>query len=230
MQTGNQQWIILTACAKITVKMPTLLSKVEKFKAWANSYPHCYGEWECDYQGWRPLYAAFQSFIRAKDFVTWSTEELSDVLYAIARDNEIEDLAREVTRFDTALLLDLTEAAIKIGERDAKWQLATQLGIAEANNSRSEELLLILAQDQDEYVRRRSLQALTLIGSSSAERLALEAWSRPDEAQQWARMTTLWVLHHIGSRQLEQFLQEAERDPSFSYLIEYAEKIRSGIY
>jgi HEAT repeat protein len=88
-------------------------------------------------------------------------------------------------------------------------------------------LLLILARDEHEYVRRRALGALARLGSSAVEPLAREAWHRPDEHQEWARMMALDCLHRIGSPHLEPFLAEAERDER-QHLRDFAKRIRQG--
>jgi hypothetical protein len=94
-------------------------------------------------------------------------------------------------------------------------------------DSEEEQLLLRLAQDEHEYVRRRALGALVRLGSSTVEKLALEAWHRPDPDQQWARRAALWSLHRVGSPQLGPLLVEAEQDPQ-EYLRVFAERLRRG--
>lgn len=170
---------------------------------------------------------AVLELVDQKPFASWSADELSAVLYVVARDNEMEYLSREIRERAGDLLLDLAEASLRVGEPEARWQLATELGYASTGAARRDQLLLRLARDEDEYVRRRSLQSLARLGSPATEQVALEAWSRPDESQQWARMMALWALHRVGSARLEPLLAEAERDDR-PYLSGYAEKIRSG--
>ncbi len=211
------------------IRTQELLTEVERFKSWAASYPigERGGEWECDYEDWNRLYAAVLGFVDRKPFPLWSAEELTAVLYALARDNEMEHLSRQMAERGGDLLLDLSEASVRVGEAEARWQLATQLEHAGANSARQDQVLLKLARDENEYVRRRSLHVLARLGSPMTEELALEAWSRPDESQQWARMMALWALHRIGSAQLDRLLAEAERDER-PYLSGYAAKVRIG--
>lgn len=206
-----------------------LLTQVNRFKKWATTYPpdQRSGEWECDYEHWNTLWRAFLEFVDGVPFALWSVEERISVLYVIARDNEMEYLVREIKDRSAELLLDVSDAALEIGEADAKWQLATQLGYLAKNTARQETLLLQFANDGHEYVRRRSLQSLARIRSSETEKLALEAWSRPDESQQWARMNALWALYQIESRKLESLLACVEMDGR-PYLMEFAAKIRRG--
>ena len=72
-----------------------------------------------------------------------------------------------------------------------------------------------------------SLLTLARLRSPATEQLALEAWSRSDESQQWARMAALWALYRVGSDQLERLLAEAEQDERPS-LARYAAKVRTG--
>jgi hypothetical protein len=71
---------------------------------------------------------------------------------------------------------------VGIGESDAKWQLAEELGHLEQMRREIERLLFILTRDKNEYVRRRSLQSLARLGCSEVEKLALAECHRPDDA------------------------------------------------
>jgi len=75
--------------------------------------------------------------------------------------------------------------------------------------------------------RRRALKSLARIDSPSAERLALEAWHRPDGHQEWARTMVLDCLHRIRSPHLEHRLAEAERDER-QYLRDFAKRLRQA--
>lgn len=210
--------------------MPDLLTEVARFRGWAaDNYPpdQRNGEWECDYEQWGPLHEAVLAFVTARPLSSWSDEELRAVLYAVARDNEIQHLAREIRRRHPDLLVGLARAAVAVGERDDRWQLAEELGHLDRPGGEVEGVLLQLARDEDEYVRRRALGALLRLGSSAVEQLALEAWHRPDPDQEWARMMALACLFKVGSPHLEPLLAEAERDGR-PYLSGYAERVRRG--
>ena len=105
------------------------------------------------------------------------------VLYAIARDNEMQHLAREIRRRQPELLLPLARA-IRMGERNDRWQLAVELRCVGLG---AEQVLLEMG-DEHEYVRRRALESLARVGSPAVEGLALAAWHRPDEDQEHARV------------------------------------------
>lgn len=208
--------------------MSDLLAEVGRFREWASGVPtaHRAGEWETEYEHWGELYAAVLVHVAARPFETWSGEEVEAVLYALARDNEIERLADEIA-LRPALLVDLAGEVLRRGEVDARWQLADRLGRVGREGEEAERLLLIFASDEAEYVRRRALGALGRLGSPAVERLAVEAWAREDEHQEWARMNALDCLRQVGSPLLKDLLAEAERDGR-PHLRGFAERLREG--
>ncbi len=105
--------------------MADVLAEVERFRAWAATYPaERSGEWECDCENWNGLYAATLAFVDEGPFASWSPGELAAVLYAVARDHEMEHLSREIRDRGDELLINLAEASLRVGEPDARWQLA----------------------------------------------------------------------------------------------------------
>jgi hypothetical protein len=201
-----------------------LRNEVKKFKNWASAYPvqERSGEWEDDYPYWSGLHEAAIAFL-ASSPDEWDEEDIGDLLYAIARDNEIEYLAREVAKsIDT--LLKLSELAIGSPERDAKWQLAAQLGDLSSRKQEAEVLLLKLVDDQDEYVSRRALLSLGSLKSSKAEELAERAWKTGDEYQ---RIAALSVLKDVASSKLPAYIEEALIDGR-QYLVHNANKVQEA--
>jgi hypothetical protein len=139
-----------------------LLTEVERFRAWADAnFPAAerFGEWECDYEHWPAIYVAAADFFAAQPFSSWSDDELRAVLYILARDNEIGEIAGCLRYRNLELLGPVTHAALALGERDARWQLAEQLGRLGVSGGDAKELLVVLARDEDEYVRRRALRS-----------------------------------------------------------------------
>lgn len=136
---------------------------VGRFSAWAQTVPveHRNGEWECDYPAWPEIYAAWESLLAAAPIEGWPFALVDTALYTIARDNECQALAREVP---TASLRFLAEEALARGEAEVKWQLAVEIGTRCVGGC--EELLVRFADDDDEYVRRRAVQSLALVGSA----------------------------------------------------------------
>lgn len=209
--------------------MADLLAEVDRFREWAGSDPPGprNGERECDYGHWDDLYAAVLDYVAASPPGSWPDEALRAILYAIARDNECQYLAREIRIRHRGAFVALARGAPSRGEPDARWQLADGLGHLGGEGGETDQLLLVFAHDEDEYVRRRALGALARAGSPAVESLALAAWHRPDEHQEWARMMALDCLRRIGSPHLGPLLAEAERDGR-RHLRGFAGRIRRG--
>lgn len=203
----------------------SLRNEVEKFRRWASAYPvqERSGEWEDDYPDWSAFHEAAITFLASSSPDKWVDEDVSDLLYAIARDNEVEYLAQEVSK-NVDTLLKLSELAIGSPERDAKWQLAAQLGDLSSRIQEAESLLLKLVDDQDEYVSRRALLSLGLLKSSKAEELAERAWKTGDEYQ---RIAALWVLRDVASSKLPAYIEEAVRDGR-QYLVHNADEVQKA--
>lgn len=200
----------------------SLHKEVEKFKTWAAGYPieGRSGEWECDYSEWGDLHAQVLSFITATPFSDWTTEQVDDVLYAVARDNEIEHLSEEIAK-QPNLLLELAEASVGSEERDAKWQLAVQLGQQAIYSARSEEILLKLVNDEDEYVRRRALLSLGANRSAAAISLAERAW---DTGHEYQRIAALWVIKDCAPAMLSVYVDKAHKDGR-QYVVQNAHEV-----
>ncbi len=202
-----------------------LEAEVGRFRAWADTYPIAERDsaWESMYRGWQELSSAFSAFVNATTCQQWSAETTQMLLYTIARDNEMEALVKEVARNPDNLVC-LAERAVASGERDAKWQLAVELGHLEPRPPQVESLLLQFAYDEDLYVQRRAMMALADIGSAKVEELVVPAWESGDEHQ---RMGVLYALWKVGSPQLDAYLAQAEADGR-PYLTEYLARVRVG--
>ena len=144
------------------------------------------------------------------------------MLYAVARDNEGENLIQRVSE-DKNLLIKLARKAVNSDEKDAKWQIAQYLGDV-AELEAAEPILLLLVEDADEYVRRRSLQALSVIGSKETERHAILAW---ETDQLYPRIGAIHALSKINSDKLDLFLELA-KNGGRKYLVENALKLQAA--
>ncbi|MEX3760872.1 hypothetical protein [Paraburkholderia phenoliruptrix] len=197
-----------------------LHEQVDRFREWAALYPihERIGEWECDYAQWRPLWAAAIAVLESLPPDTWTEKCSADLLYAIARDNEMEWIAAQLSGKPDALL-KLARLSIDSPESDAKWQLAVQLGTQAARKAEAETLLLLLVDDEDEYVSRRSLLALGVLKSVQAEFLAERAWLTGHEYQ---RIAALWVLKDVAPAKLAQYVRLAKEDGR-RFVVENAE-------
>jgi HEAT repeat protein len=206
------------------------IEAVERLKSWAETIPveeRC-GEWECDFQEWAHLYAAWDQFLRVALPSTWSQAEMSAALYALARDNEAEYLGESLTALPLGEILLLAEAAIRDGERDTRWQVADLLGRplrAQREHDVAEAALVGFAGDSEEYVRRRALQSLARIGSRRTESFAIAAWNEAGANAPWSRMMALWALKEVRSERVVSLLREAMASES-QHLRDFATKMR----
>jgi hypothetical protein len=94
--------------------MANLHTEVERFRGWASAYPEDRrnGEWEMGYPEWPNLYVAFFDFLGRRPIDRWSVVETKDALYALARDNEVQYIAREIRNGHPELIAPLMRAAI----------------------------------------------------------------------------------------------------------------------
>jgi hypothetical protein len=197
--------------------------ETNKFKEWAKIYPDAKsGEWECDYGSWDKYYKACIHLINNKAPKRLTDLEKSDLIYAIARDNELEHLIDKVAENET-LLFSLCEASFIISENDAKWQFASRLGEVRNDVRYAEKLLLKFANDTNEYVSRRALLALSELGSSQTEECCIRAWETHHEYQ---RIAALSSLKTIESNMLSEYLNKAYKDGR-KYLVAKAREIET---
>ena len=188
----------------------SLHREVEKFRAWASNYPleHRSGEWECDYEEWPALNSSFAAYLNSHSPRETDDLVVSDLIYAVARDNEMEDLVSELAEKPEWFAYLLTFIS-DCDEPDARWQFAVALGRHILPFADAERALMKLVADEHEYVSRMALQSLGRIGSAHAESLCERAWTTNHEYQ---RIMALWVLKEIGSPKLSSYLTLAKMD------------------
>jgi len=204
----------------------TLLhAEVARFRQWAAGIPIATrsGEWECEYSDWTRLWAAAKLLITTVPVTAWSEGVTEDLLYALARDNEVERIADELESRNKSLL-ELAARAINSVEADAKWQLAAKLGGLSEQVPTAEALLIHFVQDGNEYVSRRALLALGKLKSDRTETFAEQAWQTGHEYQ---RIAALWALKDVGSPKLSAYLRKAEEDGR-EYVVSNAAEIRAA--
>lgn len=206
--------------------MTDLIIETTRFREWAGGgLGPREGQWECDYGAWPAWHRAVLAWMDGRDPHGWSAHEIGHVLYAIARDNDSQYLAREIRKRRPDVLRFLARASLAQGEADVRWQLAVELGHLPGDEE-SEALLFALATDQDEYVRRRAIRALAGRGVRAAEELAWAAWHRADEYQEWARMSALECLSELESPRFEALLEQGLRDER-PFLRQFAERLQN---
>jgi hypothetical protein len=188
----------------------SLYIEVEKFRAWASNYPveHRPGEWECDYAEWPALNRSFVAHLNSHSPRDADDLVVSDLIYAVARDNEMRDLVSEIVE-RSEWFAYLLPFVLECDEPDARWQFAVALGRRTLPFAVAENALMKLVADDHEYVSRMALQALGRIGSAHTESLCERAWATNHEYQ---RIMALWVLREIGSSKLSSYLALAKID------------------
>lgn len=203
----------------------SLDNEVVRFKMWALTYPSetRSGEWECDYDYWKELYAAFTSFVESNSPDKLSEQDIKNIIYVVARDNEMENLVSELAEKPSWFKVVLPHV-LESEESDAKWQFAVALGENILPFAESESALLKLVDDENEYLSRRALQSLGKIGSNKTESLCERAWETNHEYQ---RIMALWVLKQIHSEKLEKYLSLAKEDGR-EYVVSNANKIKNA--
>lgn len=161
------------------------------------------------YPEWDAVEEGFTEILLTVDPEDWTAELEQDMLYVLARDNQREELLERLVRFPRSLLR-LAFVGLDYPDYEARWQLAHGVGQIEESPSACETLLCHWAtRDKEEYVRRRALLALGYRPYSSAEPLALAAWSSGHKYQQIAALA---VLDRIQSPHLPRILEEAYLD------------------
>lgn len=177
-------------------------NEIKRFREWASRVRHHSAEWELEYPDWPRFEVAVFSFLNETDSAKWETQDRHDLLYAVARDNECEKFIERISE-DQSLLNKFAFEAMKSDERDA--ECLGRVGDLEL----AEPILQLFVDDADEYVRRRSLTALSVLGSKETERLAVLAW---ETGRLYPRIGALHALSKIGSPRLEHFLELAKQD------------------
>lgn len=182
--------------------------EVARFRNWALSHEGTCGEWECDYEHWNDLWAATEQLMEKCAHNLPDEATSSDLIYVIARDNEIERLRDELVKYPE-LLRHLARYGVESSEPDAKWQIA--VSVADANLTDSASLIRPYLTDADEYVRRRSLLAITPFSPREAEEIA-KAWMEEDF--EYSRIAALHVLDIVNSESIGFYLKRHANDPS----------------
>jgi hypothetical protein len=180
-----------------------LRQEVRKFKQWSLSNGHVddYDDW------WGGVVGAAKVFILEVPVDLWSQDDCDDLLCAVA--NDCIEYIPELLLANPKKLLYLAEFSVKTTNPDAKWPLAAQLANVNAEREEAETLLLRFVQDENEYVSRRALLALSELGSSSIPELVQRAW---DTGQEYQRIAALWALHNCAPELLPSYLAAAVED------------------
>ncbi len=226
VQLSSENLGLIIDISHIGDKKMTLHDEVKRFKEWSDNYPirQRSGEWEMNYDSWGALYKATQDFLATPNPNVWSQQDIDDLFYTIARDNECEQIVGDLLD-RPKLLLHLAELALKSIDKDTRWQLARQLGHLHTVPLEAESLLREYMNDSEEYVRRQALLALANLQSHWTEFYAEQAWESEHEYQ---RIAALWAFYETKSPKLNHYLQKAIEDGR-TYLFKNVEEIKRAL-
>ncbi len=171
----------------------SLQKEVDRFRSWAVGREGSYGEWECDYPDWPSLWKAVDAALEHSQTSPLDDKDFSNLLYALGRDNEIEQIRRHLIHFPD-LLRELALRTVGHADDAACWQIAASVSEAKLPDAAS--LLTPYLTDSNEYVRRRSLIALASVDPTRAEEVAI---SNLADDYEYTRIAALSVLAEVGS-------------------------------
>lgn len=185
-----------------------LRQQVLAFSAWAETLDGHYGEWELEYEHAGDLTSAALAVIAEHGDDSLNEDDLADLLYSLARDNEGE-VIRGALVDSPVLLAQLAGLAVSTAEADARWQIA--VAVAEAKLLNAAALMRPFLDDESEYVRRRALLGFAQIAPEEAEAIALRDLDDPFE---YTRLAALEVLRTVDSDHLDKALDLLVHDVS----------------
>ena len=206
-----------------------LKKEIEKFKDWSKNYSNIpeskrVGEWEMEYEQWQIIEELFNDFLKTKNYKNWSIDDIKNVLYLIARNNEMEEFIEDVINEQPQSIELLIKKSFEFGESNAKWQIAINLGKV-LNIENTKKYLEKYLNDENEYVRRRALLEIGKLNHPKIENFCKKAWNEEDEWQEYQRIAVLHVLKASNSPELEKFYTLAKEDGR-QYLIMNMEELK----
>ena len=212
-----------------------LYKEMRAFKRWAAKYyPECNeehdnGEWE-DGGGrshFAEMVSAAYKVISDVPSGSASASLIDAMLFAVARDNECENLADELVGHVDWFTL-LANASLSSCYINAQWQFAKRVGLVAG----CESLVFSFLGSSDEYTSRMALQTLADVYPSRAEEYAELFWNRGlyevgSYGDEYQKIMALHVLDQIGSDKLGEYVDKALAT-SYVYLKRNAEALKGG--
>ncbi|MCA8942501.1 MAG: HEAT repeat domain-containing protein [Planctomycetes bacterium] len=182
-----------------------LRTESDRLRTWAEKVEDRSDAWERAYPNWIVAHAAVERFL-AND-PDPDEEEIADLLFLLARDNDahfVADLLADAQRAGLAV----ARAGLGYDDFEARWQIASYLG--GFVDDESKQILRDFVEDAHEYVRRNALVSLRSRDPSFAERVARD-WIKSEHA--YSRLAAIIVLHELGSSHLSKALRALREDP-----------------
>ena len=207
-----------------------LWQSVENFKIVAKKlYPNVTeendnGEWEDEIEEFYDMFSASINVIKNLSAYEVTEQTIDCLLYAIARDEECEDIIYEILEYND-WFSELCKRVLQTNYINAKTQFARQLKRFDGDNSTKELIFKFLSCD-DEYIERMALESLAYIYPEKAEKYAIEFFERKKyESVVQQKMMAISVLHKINSPKLEYYLKKSE-ELNHIYLNDEVQRIR----
>lgn len=205
-------------------------NSVLMFKAWAEKF-HPEVTEDNDNGEWEPLCSEFDymlsdglKVIENIDFSNAAEQIADDLLYLIARDNEVGIVINKLLDYCGWFSI-LCQRSLHSPYTNAKWQFVEKLSEYNGDNC-LKNLVYDFLNAGDEYTERMALKALADIYPQDAEKYAVMFWEREKfENSEYQKMMALDVLNKIHSPKLAHYLDEADKS-DFKYLKESAKNIR----
>ncbi|AFM03365.1 hypothetical protein Fleli_0911 [Bernardetia litoralis DSM 6794] len=182
------------------------------------------------FPNWQKIENNLEEAFRNLNFDELGNKTLDNIIFIIAQQWDIGIILNWFNKGGEEIgQLGMTELQLqRICERgvttnliDAKSQLAASLYKIE-NKEKAKELLLSYYKDEDEYIRRMSLNSLHKLGYQNINDLLLNSW---DKNEEYERMICLQIWSEINEKEFIKYCEIAEKDER-KYLREFAIKIK----
>ena len=210
-----------------------LWQAVENFKIVAKKlYPNVTeendnGEWEYEIDEFYDMTSASIDVIKNLSVCDVNEQTIDCLLYAIARDEECEDLIYEILEYNE-WFSELCKQSLQTNYLNAKLQFARQLKRYSGDHSTKELIFKFLSCDV-EYIERTALESLANIYPEKAEEYAVNFWERKKyKSDEYQKMMAIYVLHKINSPKLEYYLRKSE-ELNYTYLNNEVKRIRQEV-
>lgn len=181
------------------------------------------------FPNWNQIEEHLEIAFKELDFENVEDNNLDNIIFLIAQQwdigiilnwfNKGKDEIGQIGMTQKQLQI-LCERGLKSKFPDAKSQLASSLYKIE-NKQTAIELLLEYYKDNDEYVRRCSLNSLHKLSYKDINPLLLKTWKENDEH---GRMSCLHIWNEINEDYFKAYSKDAENDER-EYLSRYAQRL-----
>lgn len=154
--------------------MRQLRQELYRFWQWAKMSPLEYskeigGEWETEYPHWDSIYSCVEHEISEIERVG-ETNSISDILEAMAIDNECENILDMLEENNKVSQLIINKYSTYYQPK-ARWQIAELIKRVQPESGK-DILVKMIIKDHDKYVQRRALLSLDFLSHNEAKKYA----------------------------------------------------------